>query len=270
MEIGKPFNPYRLFVGSFIPNCLMRTTSISPGAKLCWARLAQYAGKNGIAWPSQDTLAKELGVSTRQCRRYLAELEQEKFIKRQSPEGTDRLKHCSNRYVFLWHPCFQPGDDGADTGDIEAENAEKPVGDDLPGVVIYDLSEAGRYDRSGAGRYDRSNRRESSERESSERESQKESARANKESEFFTIPPDQQKWKDIALMVGLTEEEAEVSYDNFQANGWKRANKIPLESWDAVRGALKYWRNNRQRFPKPEKKETIAEKHARMKREGKL
>jgi len=86
----------------------------------------------------------------------------------------------------------------------------------------------------------------------------------------WTTPPDQQKWKDIALMVGLTEEEAEVSYENFQANTWRRANGIPLESWDAVRGALKYWRNNRQRFPKPEKKETIAEKHARMKREGKL
>jgi len=91
-------------------------------------------------------------------------------------------------------------------------------------------------------------------------------ARANKESEFFTIPPDQQKWKDIALMVGLTEEEAEVSYDNFQANSWRRRNKIPLESWDAVRGALKYWRNNRQRFP-AKREETVEERLERLRRE---
>src|SRR5688572_3926181 len=67
MSPGTPFNPYRMWVGSFIPNWLMRQ-KISPGAKLAYARLAQYAGKDGQCYPSQKDLADELGVGERMAR----------------------------------------------------------------------------------------------------------------------------------------------------------------------------------------------------------
>jgi len=64
----------------------------------------------------------------------------------------------------------------------------------------------------------------------------------------FTKPPDFEKWQDIAFAVGLTPEEAQNSYDNFEANDWKRGNKIELESWRQIPALLRYWRNNRQNF----------------------
>jgi len=85
-----------------------------------------------------------------------------------------------------------------------------------------------------------------------------------------SYPPDRERWNDFALNAGLTPGEAEDAYEYYEANGWKRKNGIEIRTWNQVHGLLKCWRNNRQRFPKPEKKETIAEKHARMKREGKL
>ena len=97
------FNPYRLFVGAFIPNVLMEYTGISQGAKLIWARLAQYAGEKGEAYPAIDTLAKDIGTEERQCRRYLKELENKKFIKVLRAGGKDKLLHKTNRYVFLWN-----------------------------------------------------------------------------------------------------------------------------------------------------------------------
>ena len=67
--------------------------------------------------------------------------------------------------------------------------------------------------------------------------------------------PEKQRWSDIAFQVGLTDAEAVNSYDNFEANLWKRANGIEITSWDQVPGLLRYWRNNRQNFapkgPKP-------------------
>jgi len=107
MKTGQAFNPYRLFVGAFIPNALLRWSGVSPGAKLCYARLAQYAGKNGAAFPSQEELARELGVSERQVIRYLAELENKNLLRIHHPTGQDRLFHRHNNYEFLWHEIFE-------------------------------------------------------------------------------------------------------------------------------------------------------------------
>src|SRR5215510_6169094 len=96
---GQRFNPYRLFVGSFLPNWLMRRTEISQGAKLCYARLSQYAGEHGSAYPSQPVLAQELGVKVRQVRSYLNELETVDLI-----ESEQLGLSQTNRYYFLVHP----------------------------------------------------------------------------------------------------------------------------------------------------------------------
>lgn len=94
----KYINPYNLFIGSFIPNWLLKRSEISPGAKLCYARLCQFAGRNGDCHPKQETLAKEFGCSRSQVIRYLKELERCKLI--------EKLRiglRCSNRYKFLDH-----------------------------------------------------------------------------------------------------------------------------------------------------------------------
>jgi len=99
---GKYINPYRLFVGSVIPNWLLQRKEISPGAKLCYARLCQYSGKNGLCYPKQVTLAKELGCSRSQVIRYLKELVKQGLIEKVRV-GLQR----ANRYKFLRHNWMQ-------------------------------------------------------------------------------------------------------------------------------------------------------------------
>jgi hypothetical protein len=107
MNIGDVFNPRRVFVGSFIPNVLMRFKGLSPTAKLCWARLAQYLGKDGLAYPSQETLGEEVGVTDRHIRDVLEELQRAGFIFKIAPTGQDKFAHKTNRYGFLWHSIFE-------------------------------------------------------------------------------------------------------------------------------------------------------------------
>ena len=110
---GEIFNPYKIFVGSFIPNALMRYKGLSSTAKLVWARLAQYAGEKGECYPSVEKLAEEVGIHKRQCVSVLAELEKNKFIKIVRPEGKDKMFHKTNRYFFLWHAVFNCTSRGA-------------------------------------------------------------------------------------------------------------------------------------------------------------
>ena len=88
---------------------------------MCFARLAQYAGRKGRAYPAQETLAAALGVSARQVKRYVAELEAAGLIEaRQGKPGTP------NHYVFIEHEwmkdggriCPPRGPDMSPTGDI--------------------------------------------------------------------------------------------------------------------------------------------------------
>lgn len=102
----KIYNPYKLFVGSFIPNWLMCRGEVSPGAKLCFARLAQFAGADGACYPSQTRIAKELGISERNARRYIKELEGHALI-----TCTHRGLNRPNVYQFLWHEWMDSGPD---------------------------------------------------------------------------------------------------------------------------------------------------------------
>lgn len=102
--IKKYINPFNLFVGSYTPNWLLRRTEISPGAKLCYARLCQFAGHDGECFPSQAKLASEMGAGERQVRRYLSELEDQGLIEIVQP-GLNQ----PNRYLFLWHLWMEEG-----------------------------------------------------------------------------------------------------------------------------------------------------------------
>lgn len=102
------YNPYKLFVGSFIPNWLLQCSAISSTAKLCYARLAQYAGEKGYCYPSQAQLAQEIGIGVRQVIRVLKELENKGFIEVEKPQNKDKLRHFRNKYYFITNqylPC---------------------------------------------------------------------------------------------------------------------------------------------------------------------
>jgi len=112
MKVGQKFNPYRMFVGSFLPNAILKLplNIMSSTEKLVWARLSQYAGESGVCFPKQETLAKELGMTINPIQKALRNLEEGGFIKRIHPTGINRLLHKNNNYVFLWHPCLDEND----------------------------------------------------------------------------------------------------------------------------------------------------------------
>lgn len=105
-HVGQPFNPYKLFVGSFLPNALLEFPRLSPSAKLVWARLSQYAGLDGKCHPKVDTLASEVALSGRQVINLLNELVKQGFLRKIKSTGSHRLLHFPDDYVFLWHECF--------------------------------------------------------------------------------------------------------------------------------------------------------------------
>lgn len=93
-------NPYKRFIGSFIPEWLEKipSTEVSVGAKLIYARLCRYAGKNGDCHPGTDEIASATGIPKRSVERYMCELKNIKLI-----EVVRVGKKCSNRYFFLNH-----------------------------------------------------------------------------------------------------------------------------------------------------------------------
>ena len=107
LEVGQPFNPFGLFNGLFVPECLARCRWLSGGAKLAWARLARYAGRDGRCYPTMKALGEEIGVGERQAQKYIAELERHELVRRNSRYlGRAQI---SNGFEFLWHELFDEG-----------------------------------------------------------------------------------------------------------------------------------------------------------------
>lgn len=101
------FNPFRLFVGSFLPEWLMQLEELNSSDKLVWAKLAQYAGENGKCFPKQDSIAKACGMSLRTVVKSIGKLEELKYIKITKPKGTDKWNHLGNRYEFICNKTIQ-------------------------------------------------------------------------------------------------------------------------------------------------------------------
>lgn len=77
-----------------VPNALLRHKSISPGAKLAYTMLLSYAWQNDFCFPGQETLAKDMGVTSRSVRTYLKELEGKKFLTiQQQGQGRVNIYH---------------------------------------------------------------------------------------------------------------------------------------------------------------------------------
>ena len=107
MRIGEKFNPYRLFVGVYIPNAIVRCKDLSLGAKLCYGRLAQYAGEDGEAYPSYETLAEEIGSNRRSAIRYAKELHLYGLIRIVHRKNLYAEDYTSNVFQFLWHSLLE-------------------------------------------------------------------------------------------------------------------------------------------------------------------
>src|SRR5215210_4477441 len=65
---------------TMVPNHILISNQLSPGAKLTYAMLLKYAWQNDFCFPGQERLAKDMGVTDRSVRTYLHELERELFI----------------------------------------------------------------------------------------------------------------------------------------------------------------------------------------------
>ena len=64
-----------------VPNAILKSTEITPPAKLTYAMLLSYAWQNDSCFPGQDRLAKDMGAGKRSVVRYIEELERLGFIK---------------------------------------------------------------------------------------------------------------------------------------------------------------------------------------------
>lgn len=63
-----------------VPNAVLKSAAISPGAKLTYAMLLSYAWHEDFCFPGQERLAKDMGVSRRSTNTYIQELSSKKFL----------------------------------------------------------------------------------------------------------------------------------------------------------------------------------------------
>lgn len=97
-------NPYMMFIGSFLPNWLLERDELNSTDKIVYARLCQFAGKNGSCFPRQDTLAEKIGMSENSVKKSLNKLIDNKLI-----ISNRRGQGQSNLYKFLHHEWMDEG-----------------------------------------------------------------------------------------------------------------------------------------------------------------
>ena len=64
-----------------VPNSVLKSEKLSPGAKLTYTMLLSYAWQNDYCFPGQERLAKDMGSGLRSVVRYVQELEKKNFVK---------------------------------------------------------------------------------------------------------------------------------------------------------------------------------------------
>lgn len=87
---------------TIIPTAMARFPGVSAAAKLIWATLARFSGGKTFAFPSNETIANEIGMSQDTVQRGIAELAAAGFL---LPQRRGRGK--TNVYHFLEHHVFQ-------------------------------------------------------------------------------------------------------------------------------------------------------------------
>jgi hypothetical protein len=102
-------------------------TRLSPGARLLYVLLDDYAGMAGECWPGQGTIAGKLGVSPRQVKRWLAEVVRADVL-------TAAKTITGNRYVLCWHHrtlTSQPSKTAPDSVPSVGTSAPPPIEEDF-------------------------------------------------------------------------------------------------------------------------------------------
>jgi DNA-binding MarR family transcriptional regulator len=102
---GIKLNLHNLFLGVFVPDWVARIPNerVGPQSKLVYGRLLRYAGRRGRCVPHLETIAADLGCSTRTVGRALEELRAEGLI-----TTIRRPNHLA--YEFHWHGEITPKD----------------------------------------------------------------------------------------------------------------------------------------------------------------
>jgi hypothetical protein len=84
-----------------IPNLVLRRSDLQPGAKLTYMVLLSYAWQQDHAYPGQDRLAVDMGVTERSVRTYLKELQESGLI-------TIRRRGLGLTNVYILHRLARP------------------------------------------------------------------------------------------------------------------------------------------------------------------
>ena len=74
-----------------LPYLVLRDVRLSVGARLAYAVLLMYAWQEGSCFPGQERMARDMGVSARHLRRFLAELRDAGYVswRKTMPWGTN-------------------------------------------------------------------------------------------------------------------------------------------------------------------------------------
>ena len=64
-----------------VPNVVLKSTSLSPGAKLAYTMLLSYAWHNDFCFPGQERLAADMGVGRTSTHTYIKELQTKGYIR---------------------------------------------------------------------------------------------------------------------------------------------------------------------------------------------
>jgi biotin operon repressor len=85
-----------------VPNAILKSSEVSPTAKLTYAMLLSYAWQNDYCFPGQERLATDIGVSDRSVRTYLKELETKGLLSiKQQGQGRPNIYHLDLKAKLL-------------------------------------------------------------------------------------------------------------------------------------------------------------------------
>jgi hypothetical protein len=73
-------DPVTKFGFTHVPNVILKSDIISPGAKLTYTMLLHFAWSNDYCFPGQERLADDMGMGKRTIVRFMAELERAGYI----------------------------------------------------------------------------------------------------------------------------------------------------------------------------------------------
>jgi hypothetical protein len=138
LQVGEPFNPYKVFVYGEVLREILRFGGLNDGQKNLWILLADQCQSRGTSWRSQSRLAAMLGWNPRKLRRNIRVLKKLKLVHVEWNLGE------AARTWLLYHPLFALCSPlGTDTYDLTlgqkvSQDRDKTVPNmDLPNGSIH-------------------------------------------------------------------------------------------------------------------------------------